>query len=336
MKKRYILIMFSIFAVAKIAIGQSMHFSQFYNAPFLLSPAQTGFLQDNQYRVGFNFRNQWATIPVNYNTFSVFADAALNKGRWENSWLGTGIAAYRDVAGDGKLALTKLQGNIAYHVMLGEKSLLSTGLGASYNQRSVDISKLTFDMQWNEISFDRNIPNGENISAQKTQFVDLNAGMNFAFTGEIFYLNVGISALHINQPTETFYGMTNKLGLRPQLNLDVVYKASEKMMIQPMVYYTRQKKASILLGGSLFRFAVGDLSLSPDEFVIGAFYRNKDAAIATVGYKRKRHQVMFSYDHTVSDLSNGNNGIGAFEISLILQGIKNSAESLNAYGCPRF
>ncbi len=326
--------------IGHVGFAQGMHFSQYNHAPMLLNPANTGLLQDNDWRLGVNYRNQSATIPVPYNTFSVFSDFGLFRNKWETSWLGGGVAMWRDVAGNGNLALTKVQGNLAYHVLTSENSSLSAGLGMSYNQRSVDFSKLTFDVQWDEFSFNKGMSNFESNTTQKTTFLDMTAGANFSFyNNNNLYVKIGLGAQHINQPVESFYGESNKMGMRPIGNVDVVFKASDKIMINPSLYYTKQKKASELVGGSMFHINTTgtDLSMTSNEVMLGVFYRNKDAVIAVAGYKFKNHRVTFSYDHTISQLSEGNGGVGAFELSLILQGnFRNPDELRNTYGCPRF
>lgn len=45
---------------ANNAFAQDLHFSQFFNAPLLTNPANTGFIPEGDYRIGFNIRNQWA------------------------------------------------------------------------------------------------------------------------------------------------------------------------------------------------------------------------------------------------------------------------------------
>ena len=94
--------------MSSLVHAQDLHFSQYYNAPMLLNPANTGLLQDKDWRAGLQYRNQGGTIPVPYNTFSAFADFGLLRNKWETSWLGAGLAVWRDVAGNGNLALTKL------------------------------------------------------------------------------------------------------------------------------------------------------------------------------------------------------------------------------------
>jgi type IX secretion system PorP/SprF family membrane protein len=336
--KNWIFMVMIVVGVVRTS-AQSIHFSQYFNAPMLLNPANTGLLQDNDWRVGANYRNQWATVPVPYNTFSTFADCGLMREKWETSWLGAGIAMWRDVAGNGNLALTKIQTNLAYHVLTSDNTSFSAGLGAAYNQRSVDFSKLTYDVQWNEFSFNRNQSNQESFTSQKTSFLDLSAGASFSYyNNDNFYIRIGLGARNVNQPVESFYGSNNRLGLRPIANIDVTYRAGDNLIINPSVYYTSQKKASELVGGALFNINVGENAVAGNnEFLIGAYYRHKDAAILAAGYKFRQHRFMVSYDHTISDMSQGNNGIGALELSFIFQGsFKPGNDIVNTYGCPRF
>lgn len=337
MKKIFLSILTAA-APALHLFGQGLHFSQYYNAPMLLNPANTA-LQENNWRAGMNYRNQWATTPVPFNTFSAFADFGLMRDRWETSWIGTGLAVWRDVAGDGNLALTRAQANLSYHLMISDRSTLSAGLAMAYNQRSVDISKLTFDVQWDEFSFNRNVSNQEAISRQKSTYMDIHAGMNFSyFNDDNFFFRLGVGGMHLNQPIETFYGMSNRKGFRPVGTAEVVYRASDGVQLNPTVYYTREKKASELVMGSLFNISTGG-GLGPiaDQLILGAFYRNRDAIIAAAGYQYRNARVMLSYDHTVSQMAQGNNGMGAFELSLIVQGnYKKGNDNSRTYGCPRF
>ena len=336
--KKIILSLSLLLGIVEIATSQDLHFSQYYNAPILLNTANTG-LMDNNWRAGLNFRNQWGTTPIPFNTASAAVDFNMMRDKWETSWIGTGIAVWRDVAGDGNLALTKAQANLAYHLMVSDRSTLSAGLGAAYCQRSVDVSKLTFDVQWDEFSFNRNASNQETFPTQKTNFWDLSAGINYSyFNDDNLYIKVGLGGMHINQPQETFMGKSNRKGFRPLGNIEIVYKASDGVQIVPSIYYTREKKASELVMGSLFNINTGGGSGAiSNQFVMGAFYRNKDAIIATAGYMFRNSKFMFSYDQTVSQMSQGNNGMGAFELSLIIQGdYKRANEKTRTYGCPRF
>jgi hypothetical protein len=48
--------------------AQDLHFSQYFNAPILVNPANTGFNPDNDYRIGANYRNQWGAVGTPFKT----------------------------------------------------------------------------------------------------------------------------------------------------------------------------------------------------------------------------------------------------------------------------
>src|SRR5687768_13145294 len=97
-KLRYIGIALAIFAGAGDAAAQGIHFSQYYNAPILLNPANTALMPEADYRVGFNYRKQWASIPVPYKTTSAYADFQAMRTRNESNWLGVGVGFFSDKA----------------------------------------------------------------------------------------------------------------------------------------------------------------------------------------------------------------------------------------------
>src|SRR5262245_54034814 len=91
--------------------AQDLHFSQFMNSPLLTNPANTGFIPDGDYRLGVNYRNQWASITAfPYKTMSAFGDAQLFQERFNTGWMGIGGVILRDVAGSGVLTSTKVYG----------------------------------------------------------------------------------------------------------------------------------------------------------------------------------------------------------------------------------
>ena len=57
------------------ATAQDLHFSQFFNAPLTVNPANTGFIPDADYRLGAHYRNQWSSILAKpYKTITSFQD----------------------------------------------------------------------------------------------------------------------------------------------------------------------------------------------------------------------------------------------------------------------
>lgn len=320
------------------AIAQGMHFSQYYNAPMLLNPANTALLPDNDFRVGVNYRKQWASVPVPYRTTSIFADFQAFRNRNLTNWLGLGLAFWSDKAGDGNLALTRTEAFIAYHVQMGDYTMLSAGVSGAYAQRKVDFNRFTFDQQWDGFQFNNTLASGETGYQAKTNYFDVAAGVNLSiYPNENFYLKIGAGVAHLTQPVESFYGMVNKMGIRPTGNIDALLKASRSVIINPSIYYTTQKGAMELVYGSQFRFNVSGADKEAVELIFGAYHRWGESIVGSIGLRYAQWKIVSSYDFTSSQLSRDNKGNGAFELSIIYQGsyneLSNDRRTLN---CPRF
>lgn len=309
-----------LFIVAMESSGQDLHFSQFFNSPLTTNPANTGFIPDGNYRIGINYRDQWTSIPVPYRTMSAFGDFQLFRDRLEYGWVGIGGMILRDVAGAGNLTSTKAYGSIAYHQLLGFSSLLSLGFNAGSAGKRVDMTKLLFADQWNGKFFDSQIPTGEQITQSSVNYFDLQAGMNYAyFPNDNIYVNVGFSVQHINTPRETFFDGNNVIPRRYIGFLNASIKMSDKVILNPAAYYSRQAGAKELMIGANAAY-----NLSGDgvqQLFGGLYYRANDAAIFLVGYQIQQFKLMFNYDITTSNLAAANNRRGAYELGLVYTGL---------------
>lgn len=338
--KKCLLFAFILCATTKLVQAQGLHFSQFNNAPLLTNPSNTGLMHDADYRVGVNFRNQWNTIPVKFTTFSAFGDIQLKKDNDANGWFGIGGAIFSDKAGDGILSLTQGQLTVAYHQKINYSSMISVGFGGAFMQRSLDFNKMSYDMQWNGFGFNTGLPNGENNKNERTSYADVSAGVSYAvFPHEDLFAKFGFGLMHVNRATESFYEDKNKLGLRPTIGAEVIYKFSKDWIIHPSVYGSMQKGSYELIIGTDFAYNISKFNSNrPTIFSMGVYYRLQDAVIASVAYEFAGLKMQFSYDVTTSGLSKANNSNGAFEFSLIYKGLfgRNQQSSKGGFNCPRF
>ena len=317
------------FTAAVSAGAQDLHFSQFYNSPLTCNPANTGFIPDGDWRVGANYRNQWASIPVPYKTMSVFGDVQIMRDKLYNGWLAAGFVLLRDEAGTAALLSTKAYASIAYHQLLGESSLLSAGFQAGYASKRINLSKLTFDRQWNGKFFDVAAPTGENFAATNIGYFDLHAGVNYSiFPNENTYVNAGVSVQHINRPRESFFTDStsrydDRLARRYTVFANASLKPNDMVIVNPQAYYTRMANASELVGGLNIQYNLtGDGS---KQLIGGVYYRLKDALIPMLGVQVKNTRFTFTYDATMSSLGSVNGRRGGAEFSVIHQGLFNPA-----------
>ncbi len=319
--------------VQLVVKAQDLHFSQYFNSPLLTNPANTGFIPDGDYRVGINYRNQWANIGNPYKTFSVFGDGQVFGNRFENGWLGIGGALLRDVAGSGNLTTTRAFGSVAYHQALGLASLVSAGFNVGWTNKRVDFSKLTFDNQWNGKFFDISAPTGEPFATNQVNYFSLQAGMNYAYyPNENTYVNIGVSASNINRPRESFFSQSlvdDRIPTRITTFLNGSFRNGDAWILNPNVYVSKMGTAwEVVAGGNAQRNLSGD---GNTQLILGAYYRVSDAIIPVVGFQQNGYKFTFSYDATASALKNYNQGRGAYEVSIIKQGLIDQARGIK---CP--
>jgi type IX secretion system PorP/SprF family membrane protein len=324
------------------AQAQDLHFSQFFNSPLLINPANTGFIPDGDYRLGVNYRNQWASITAfPYKTMSAFGDVQVMQNRDNTGWMGLGGVILRDVAGTGSLTSTKVYGSIAYHQMINAGSLLSLGFNVGWANKRINTSDLTFPSQWNGQFFDvHQTVDAPLLDRYNINYLDLQVGMNYAyFPSDKVYINTGFSAMHVNTPKESFFddksGVDNRIPRRYTGFINGSFKPNDQWIFNPNAYFSIQSKSSEIVLGLNAHY---NLSGDGDKVLIaGAYYRYKDAVIPMIGLGVKDYTFTFSYDATTSTLKNYNDTRGAFEFSLIRTGVVdryngNRRESI----CPTF
>jgi type IX secretion system PorP/SprF family membrane protein len=322
MKKALILLLVASIAELKIK-AQDLHFSQYFNTPLLVNPANTGFSPDADYRLGLNYRNQWASISNPFKTMSLWGDVQLFNDRFENGWMGIGGSVFSDKAGTGSLTSTRINATVAYHQMLGFGSLLSMGANIGYVQKRIDLSKLTFDDQWNTKFFDINIPTGETFAANSVSYISLQAGINYAiYPNENIYINIGASMSNINRPKESFFaaGSTDtRIDNRYTFFLNGLFKLNDQWILNPNAYYSSMAGATeMVLGVNANYNLSGDGS---KQLIGGMYYRNADAVIPMVGYQLNNWKLTVNYDVTMSGLKTFNQSRGAYELSIVKTGV---------------
>jgi type IX secretion system PorP/SprF family membrane protein len=304
--------------------AQDLHFSQFFNSPLSTNPANTGFIPDGDYRLGVNFRDQWSSImAVPYKTMSAFADVQIMKNRDQTGWVGLGGLVLRDVAGSGNLTSTKLYGSVAYHQMLGYSSLLSLGFNVGYANKRINTSNLKFPDQFDGKFFDSKLPTSALLDKNNIGYLDMQVGMNYAyFPSEKIYVNTGFSVHHVNTPQESFFESSdynNRVPRRYIGFLNGSFMVNDQWIINPNAYFTMQAKSSELVAGLNAHY-----NLSGDgQYILmgGLYYRLKESFIPLIGLGYKDYTFTFTYDATVSTLANYNNTRGAYEFSLVKQGV---------------
>lgn len=303
--------------------AQDVHFTQFNASPLLINPAYTGAFS-GQFRAAAIYRNQWRSVTAPFVTYGASFDAPVVTDLTHDDYLAVGVQLYNDRAGDGNLSNFSGLASVAYHKFLGAKldKALTVGLQGGYTQKSIDLSKLYFGDDFMNGGFQPGTGGQWANLNNRINYFTVNAGVSWAHSvSEKFGYTLGVSAMNLNQPQETFQKQRNSevgLGIRYAAQAGVIAYVSEKLSLRPAVLYQTQSTATELVAGNEFHLVVGDdefRSVSTAVF-LGGWIRSNDAMMITGGFEWKGVRLGLSYDYNTSSLKNASNGNGGFEISL--------------------
>ncbi len=336
MKKTACLLITSL-CISFFIKAQDPHFSQFFASPLTLNPALTGKF-DGTLRVAGNYRNQWPAFNNVYTTSTLSVDfPIMQKNIPENDTWGVGILALTDKAGGGILTNNYVGLSTSYHKALNEDgySQIGAGFQATYGQKRLDNSKLTFEDQLTPFGFtgiSQDIFNADNLNIK---YFDVNAGI--LYTGSSNDRNnyyVGASVYHINRPKESFKGGTWNISPRATVNAGGYFPVSDLLTLHTSAIYQVQSKASEIVFGGAVAANLNEDAVNPSTIYAGAWLRLKDALIPYVGLEFGGMRIGASYDINTSNLKSATQSRGGMEISLIY--IKRPADAGKGIPCPKF
>lgn len=325
---RRLAFVFSSLFFCAVSFAQDIHFSQFYNSPLTLNPALTGKM-NGVFRFGLNYRNQWFTLSNERTPFATYAGSFDAPIRFRKDALGVGLVLVNDRSGQGNLNNMLILGSVAYHLGIGSsgKHSISLGVQGGYNQKRLNSSELLFFNQFNGTTFDPTMPTGETNLNDNVGFFDLNVGIigNSKITEKV-NVYAGFSAFHLTQPEESFLDAGDEsMPLRYVVHAGAEYVFHQRIALLPSMIYMRQREADQLNLGTAFVFRLTETENT--MFYLGGYYRMlpssksngsnlSDAFIAYTAFEYKNFKAAFSFDATMSDLSQAPKAAGAFEVSL--------------------
>lgn len=321
-----------------MADAQDPQFTQFYANPLYLNPAFAGSARCP--RVNINYRNQWPALKETYITSSAGFDQhfdALNGG--------VGLLFLNDRAGEGTITTTNISAMYAYQLNVNRKFSMRFGLQGTYVQKRLDFTKLTFgDMIDPRYGFV--YPTQEIRPNESRSFMDFSAGV-IGYTSKFYG---GFAVHHLTEPDEAFIvrgtsplprkytvhagamlpvGDTYGSSFRGRLNKDEGTYVSPNILFQQQASFNQLNVGmyvlhSPIIGGLWYRGNFGgDNFLSSDSF------------IALIGLQRGIFKFGYSYDVTVSALSNATGG--SHELSLGFQfECRPKKKRFRAINCPSF
>ena len=315
------LMLLGLFYASFQSLAQDPTFTQFYSNPVYLNPALAG--SSGCPRIALNYRNQWPQLTGNYITYAAAYDTYA-----KNLSGGIGIMAMHDQQGQGTIQTSMIAGTYSYYLKVNRKFRIMFGGQAAYFQKSLDWSKLTFgdmiDPRRGFIYQTGDVPRGNGSHG----FFDVSAGM-VGFTKNFYF---GAAAHHLNRPDESMILGDSKLPIRVTGHMGATIKLGQRgryssnTMLMPNIIYQYQN--------GFQQFNIGAY-LKYEAFTIGAWYRNRDAFIVSLGITTEKFRIGYSYDLTVSQLGGVTGGSHEISMGINLK-CKKQMKDFRRISCPSF
>jgi type IX secretion system PorP/SprF family membrane protein len=192
--------------------AQDAHFTQLDKTISYLNPAMTGNF-DGFAKITAQHRSQWINTGTAFTTSYMMGEMNFGKKkRGLKSYAGLGAYFLNDIAGASKIGLRTGGISASGNVPLSVNQWISGGINLSFNQRTIDLSNVTFLSQWDGTSLNPNQSAGENLNYTNDLYPDAGLGMAFnfqessdaAFNSKNFKFQAGISFQHLNRPKMNF------------------------------------------------------------------------------------------------------------------------------------
>jgi type IX secretion system PorP/SprF family membrane protein len=285
--------------ISSMSSAQDPHFSQFFSNPLALNPAFTGSAGCS--RITSSFRDQWPNISGTYISSSISYDQYVEPMRSS-----LGFRYIYDNAGKGTLQTHMADLTYAFPIKIKEDMVITPAVNVGMGLKTLDWEKLTFPDQ---ISHDHGFVFDTTTAPGNLNKYNFNIGMGLLFSRK--NLVIGLAADHLNQPDVGFLS-TSRMPIKFAFHASYQFNIKEIASITPTLIFLQQSMFEQIAPALLARIWYIKLGAAT-RFSI----HNMDCVIGMIGFQNKWMSIGYSYDYTVSKLTN-NTG-GAHEISAMFK-----------------
>lgn len=312
---RHWFIVLFILSFPTIIFGQDPEFSQFFSNPLYLNPAFAGTTELP--RTVLNYRNQWPQKGATYTTYAVSYDQLSKK---MNS--GIGFQFYQDHELNNIINTSGASFSYSYHLKLSNWSFMTLGVQGGLVLRQFDAGKLIFPSQIDQLSGQISGTTPFSYSNEKKLYPDFAVGA-LGQHNDVFW---GISVNHLTQPNESIIEGDQKGKLPVKVTIHAGARThrlhhgllSREFSLSPNILYQQQ--------GSFKQLNLG-IYMIEKSFLFGGWFRDNidvrpDAVIFLAGFAREKFQLGYSFDLTISPLSNYSYGSHEISVTFFLGELK--------------
>lgn len=328
---KYILLLLILF-ITKNGFSQDPNFSQFYNIPVYYNPAMNA--MDNGFTITSHNRALWGLIPKQLNTF-VLAAEVESIGPFN-----FGCLAISNQEGQSNLNTNSGYFNFSFNpsVFNPNKHKLQFGTSIGLINRNINSDNFVFSDQLDEVYGNINSTSFKNNTIGFNS-LDIGFGSAYRFSN-LFKLNTkiykylittGLSFNHYPSGRQAF--IDKSLNIQHKIIFHCDYKFLSNFKVYKTSFIFENQKPFQTYTFGLSSTLPMNKQANRHDLTFGLYYRNRlthskiknsDALIFTLGLdihygiNKKRFKIYYSYDLTISKLTNNYSG-GSHELSLQLK-----------------
>ncbi len=266
-----------MFSVSNVS-AQEYKFSLFDQNRTYYNPAFAG-MERGLVHSNFIYRRQWLNFPGEFSTKHCNAD-------WKGySSSGFGVFMISDVEGESLLTTNSFGGQYSWRGRIDKYSdtFFQLGLSASYNEKKINTSKLTFSDQLDEIYGD--IYGTSFVVDQDTRnYIDFSVGALVHFRNGGIFGNtmthiIGFALHHFTRPNISFQGQTERVPMKFTLHAQSKYTTKvyslnrqNKFSINPWLLY--QKSGESITSSTAANNLYVGVDFDSDPLLIGFAYKS--------------------------------------------------------------
>ncbi|MFW6289639.1 MAG: type IX secretion system membrane protein PorP/SprF [Mariniphaga sp.] len=287
---------------------QDASFSQFFANPVYLNPALAGTTELPRITAGY--RNQWPQKGIAIKTYSLSYDQLLGKSN-----AGLGFLIMHDQEPNHVINSNSVSLAYSHHLKLGYESFMTLGLQGGMVMKQFTFGDLVFPSGIDQLSGEISEYVSGMYPDEQKLYPDFAVGA-LGQHGEFFW---GMAAHHINRPDESVIegDQKGRLPVKGTIHAGARLQRlhygllSREFTLSPNILYQQQ--------GSFKQLNLG-VYMIEKSFLFGSWFRNNidvrpDALIFLAGFAHENFRLGYSFDLTVSKLSNYS--YGSHEVSII-------------------
>jgi type IX secretion system PorP/SprF family membrane protein len=319
------------------ASQNNIHFSQFYNVPLYLNPANAGNFSD-LFRFNAIVRRQWSGLQAG-GANDAFAMQTMGLGIDLNlgNSVGAGLMVISDQTGSAIFNTTIISPTLSKHFNFKNKRL-SFGIQPSYTVAQVDVSKVRFfQLEPNDF--------------QSSSYFDLGLGVKYIHDFDNLTFHTSFAVDHLLGAKQSFLvnGSGQEIPKQFKGALNIEWEPLPYLQFIPGYYIAWQANATNMLYGSNVAYKIPFKTPFGSPILIGGLWgrsnrANLESIIPKIGLKYASLIAMFSYDYHVNlrrdDISSFTpNNVNTIELSVIYTFKPASPPPLNEFDYilnPRF